>query len=199
MLYEETVWCFRIRFGLGRAARIEDDAAEWLLSREGEMPPVHLRSRNGESLRDARQLVVKGCGFSAEDDARRGGVRWAEVLQLAFAANTLGADFGDRAPRGALTPTSLAEAAAQLGTVRVMNDEHGLMTYEAAPEAIFVQGSAEGVAGKQPATLQEALARARAAEVPMPDDYAVAFDLWSASFAQPSVDARFLMLMTARP
>lgn len=37
------------------------------------------------------------------------------------------ADFGDRAPKGAVTPATLAEAGAHLGTVHVLNDEHGLI------------------------------------------------------------------------
>jgi hypothetical protein len=49
---------------------------------------------DGQRLRDATNLVVRGEGYATEDEAARDGERWRDVISRALARVHLAADFG---------------------------------------------------------------------------------------------------------
>lgn len=83
------------------------------------------------NLEDADRIVVKGHGYTTEEDARTAGERWRHRLEQAFAATRIPADFGDRSASGTFTLAGLQILAQGR---RILNDVHGLMTFRSEPE-----------------------------------------------------------------
>jgi hypothetical protein len=192
-------YCFRIRFKLGEHVSIRTDDTEWVLTdpsvtnervvlRSTPDPPV--------SIGDARQLSLFGSGYATEPEGYAAAERWRDVLNAAFARFGLGADFGERAPGFAFTEYGLRTLEAQVGR-RVLNDVHGIMTFECNPPPAFAAQQLDMTVGKNPASLRRAIDHAISAGIRLTPQQRVAFDLYSASFFLPVADARFLMLMMA--
>lgn len=72
------------------------------LAADGE--DVVLRGLGESIIQDSAQIVVEGREYRNEDEAREAGDRWRGLLEKAFAAVNLGADFGDRAPTSCSYP-----------------------------------------------------------------------------------------------
>ena len=85
---------------------------------------------------------------------------------------------------------------AQLGQP-VLNDVHGVMTFECEPRPRFVSVGVSLSVGRSAENLAQAIAKAREIGARMSDTERLAYDLYSASFALPVADARFVMLMMA--
>jgi hypothetical protein len=51
----------------------------------------------------ADHLVVEGSSYATAEEALETGERWRGILERAFAAADLGADFGDSGPTSVLT------------------------------------------------------------------------------------------------
>jgi hypothetical protein len=117
-------------------------------------------------------------------------------LEKAFAAINLGADFGDRAQTSVLTNAGAQIFEAQVGQP-VLNDVHGVMTFECEPGPRFVSVGATVSVGRSAEHLAQAIANAREIGASMSGAERLAYDLYSASFALPAADARFVMLMMA--
>jgi hypothetical protein len=188
--------CFRIRFKLPGLIRIDSPEQQLVLAeREAGGEDVILEGR-GESIQASSELVVEGRDYGDEDEARAAGFRWRGLLERAFAAVNLGADFGDRAPTGVVTRAVAEKVEAQLGQP-VLSDVHGVMTFECEPRPRFVSvGASLGIGGSAE-HLAQAIAKAREIGAGMSARGSLAYDLYSASFALPPADARFVMLMMA--
>jgi hypothetical protein len=92
--------CFRIRFNLTGATRITSPEQQLVVAeREADGEDVVLRGL-GESIQASAELVVEGRDYRDDDEARAAGDRWRGLLEKAFAAINVGADFGDRAAGG---------------------------------------------------------------------------------------------------
>ncbi len=198
MTEAEESWCFRIRFRMGLSVKLDVDDAEWVLTSPGERPAVSLKSPvEGQSISEAEQLVLVACGYPSRDAAWSAAVEWRSVVQQAFARLAVGADFGDRAPKGAFTEAGLRWLEKTHAVARVLNDEHGVMVFAEHPKPRFASQSATGVVVKPPERVAVVIARARADGAQLGAKEVLAFDLFGAAFFQPSADARFLMLMMA--
>lgn len=79
----------------------------------------------------------------------------------------------------------------------VLNDVHGVMTFECEPRPRFVSVGVTLSVGRSAEHLTQAIAKARATGASMSGAERLAYDLYSASFALPAADARFVMLMMA--
>lgn len=114
----------------------------------------------------------------------------------AFAVVEVGADFGDRAPRGArFTEAGLAVFSGP--GIRTVNDDHGLMVFECEPPPIFLgMGPITARVGVSHERLVDAMSNA-IANGGLSEERQVAYDLFAASFGQPSADVRFAFLMIA--
>ena len=95
------VYCFRIRFVLGPHVQLDADLPEIVLQDSAGPEKILLKSPvDGETVKQARTLVLLGQGYETEDDARTDAGWWRGALQAAFARLLIGADFGDRAAKG---------------------------------------------------------------------------------------------------
>jgi hypothetical protein len=186
-----------MRFSLGRTVRINSSAHELSLNRSDDSEEVVLRPRHCDvAIGDAHELALFGGSYATEQLAEEAAAIWGARLRFAFARLHIGADFGLRAPRGSFTTHGLRALEMATGE-RVLNDMHGTTIYECNPPPRFAAVSVDVTVGKQSDQLV-ALVRTDDARGVQPDEKLDhVFDLFSASFFQPSPDARFLMLSMA--
>ncbi|HEV2069439.1 MAG TPA: hypothetical protein VGR26_06565 [Acidimicrobiales bacterium] len=189
-------YSFRIRFTMGLTVRLNLDVLESVLHRDDTVV-VRLKAADADSIAEARKLALTGSGYGSADAATAEGGRWLSALQAAFARIHVGADFGLRGPRGSFTETGLRWAEEHFGIDRALNDESGVVVYQSDPSPRFVSTKVQAVVGKPPGKVTAAIAEALQHEATVTDQQALAYDLFSASFFQPSADARFMMLMMA--
>jgi len=88
-------------------------------------------SRFTMPLSEARSVVLRGSGYETQDEAMVAGQLWRSRLMRAFATIRIGADFGDRAPKGAFTMAGLESFG--LPGRQNLDDVHGLMVFEGEP------------------------------------------------------------------
>lgn len=190
-------WCFRLRFNLGEAVQLDYDHSEWQVS-DGRSELVTMRPADGkDTIRDSRRLSVTGKGYGSERAAEDAGLKWQDWLILSFASANIGADFGDRAPFGIFTTHALRKMS-EANNARILNDKHGLMTYQCDDNPMFISVGATSVTiGKQHEKIADALNRAMTSEARLNSRQRLAYDLYSASFSEANADARFMMLMMA--
>ena len=191
-------WCFRIRFRMGLTVQLMVDEPEWVLTPPHETPAVTLRaSQEGQPIQGAEQLVLIAKGYPDELVALSAALDWRSVIMRAFGRLAIGADFGDRAPKSAFSEAGLRQFEEANSLPRVLNDEHGIMVFSEGPTPRFASISPlTGVSITPRARVALAIEAAREA-ARLSDQEVLAYDLFGASFFQPSTDARFLMLMTA--
>lgn len=190
-------WSFRLRFNLVDRAKLSLNEEEWLLD---DRPPLRVSLRpasEGTTIADARAFVVTGSGYSAEEGADAAGRSWRGWMTSALASVNVGADFGDRtAPAGGMA-AEMRDHLWNATGVRVLQDVHGLSTYENEPPPMFGGLSLAGMASSPHERLAEALERARERDVVLSDEQRLAYDLYSASQSQTDADARLIMLVMA--
>lgn len=173
------------------------DEPEWVLTdHNGGRVWVRSSAQKGEQISTAANLVIRGEGFADEATALTEGERWRDALQAAFSRLAIGADFGERGPRSMWTAAGLMLLERQVGS-RVLNDQPGVMVFECEPEPRFVGGTAKPVVTKSGERVEQAVEVAAQSGLQMGEQERLSFDLFSASFFQPSPDGRLLMLMMA--
>lgn len=192
-------WCFRLRADIRATSKLECPDTEWVIEDHGNARHVKLMARVPGSpdapLSEARSVTLRGTGYVSEDDAMSAGLLWRSRLMRAFASIGVGADFGDRAPHGHFSQAGLAAFGPSGG--RTLNDVHGLMVFECEPTPMFV--------GMNPVTAMVSSPHQRLIDAMndaiatggLSEERQVAYDLFAASFGQPSADARFALLMMA--
>jgi hypothetical protein len=192
------MYCFRTRLRLGNHVKFDSEANEWTLATAAEHgEAVELRSPDLDlNIGEARDLVVKGTGYQSEQEAEAAAQRWRAFVQTAFARIGIGADFGDRAPRGGFTPAGLKWLEDQHGG-RFLNNVHGTQVYECEPPPQFVHQEVAATVGKPEQRARDAIRAAHDLGIGMTDQEQLAYDLYSGSYFQPAADARFLMLTMA--
>jgi hypothetical protein len=180
--------CFRIRFILSGPTRISSPEKQMVLAeRAADGEDVVLRGLGESIIQDSAQLVVEGRDYRSEDEARAAGDRWRGLLEKAFAAVNLGADFGDRADQRAdrRRRAVLRRAAGSAGPKR--RPWCGDLRVRAGPR--FVSVGLTLSVGRSAENLARAIARAREIGTSMSRTERLAYDLYSASFALPAADA----------
>jgi hypothetical protein len=184
---------------LGSTVKIASSETDILLSSPDEDEEVRLRPRaGGSALRDEKELLLTGRSYQSQSEAAHSARRWQGLLQKAFARVNIGADFGSRAPEGGLTKHGKKLFEGSSGR-RVLDDVHGILVFECEPSnTVFARANPVGVVmGVQADRLAAALTAARELGAVMTDHEELAYDLYSASFSEPSADARFITLMMA--
>lgn len=175
---------------------------EWIIEDRGPGAQVKLMSHDPASqgkqipLSEARSIVLRGSGYASEDEVIAAGKMWRGRLMKAFSALQVGADFGDRAPQGGgFTPYALSVLSAT--GAPALNDVHGLIVFECEPAPVFAKlGPITGTVSSPHQRLIEAMNDA-IQNGGLTEERQVSYDLYAASFAQPSADARFALLMMA--
>lgn len=190
-------YSFRIRFKLPDNMTIGIDSEKFLLTAENTKPEVFLRSnKEGVPIKDAHELCLRGKGYGSENDAWQAGQRLRDAISLAFARVRIGADFGDRAPKGGVTRAGLAMFKQQTGR-RTLKDVHGLIVFETEPPPLFAAMNADLVITRGREKLEKSLHLAIKQNIELSEQQRLSFDLFSSSFFQKSADTRFLLLMMA--
>jgi hypothetical protein len=150
-----------------------------------------------KALREGCRLSITGGPYKTEKDAKESAAKWRSTAEVAFAYMGIAADFGDRAPQGGFTNEGLKWAQQIEDGRRVLNDVHGLMVYETNPAPLFGKFTMDFTVGipldETILTLQESYQHNWINNL----EEQLAYDLYSASFFQPAVDARFMTLMMA--
>lgn len=149
----------------------------------------------GTAISASTDLVFRGDGYQTEDQAHAAAEELRGATTMAFSRLRIGADFGDRAPKGMFTEAGLQKLRQDSGHERVLNDVHGLMVFQTQPPPRFANLQADYVLTKGQDKFIEALKLAYALQQRVAPEYHLGFDLFTASFFEPSADARFLMLM----
>lgn len=190
-------YSFRIKFILPESAAIGIDSSQWIIDDSKVEPRVILRSvGNDVAIKNSRSLFICGQGYKTEEEALIQGNLYQDMFMLACSYLRIGVDFGDRTPKDVLTEAGL-QILEKESKDRILNDVHGLMTFETNPPPKFATMKAKIVLTKPHDKLQRALNYLFKLSPKVTDKERLAFDLFSASFFQPSADARFLMLMMA--
>lgn len=190
-------YSFRIRFKLPARLRIGIDSDKLLLTPLNFIPEITLRSKNqGTPIKDSKEIVLRGDGYSSEGEACVEGEQLKDVIILAFARLRIGADFGDQAAKGCMTNFGLKLLEGKTGK-RFLNDVHGLMTFETEPSPQFVAVQVKAIITTVEEKFVQVFHLAFELKTKLRREDRLAFDLFSASFSEPSADARLLMLMMA--
>ena len=136
------LYSFRIRLKLPDQQRIGIDSDKLLLTPENSMPEIVLRSKPQEApIAGANELVLCRDGYSSEEEALTQGEQLKDVLILALSHSHIGADFGDRAPRGWATDYCLRMLEQGTGK-RILNDVPGVMTFETESSPLTLRAQA---------------------------------------------------------
>ncbi|KOU53610.1 hypothetical protein ADK54_03975 [Streptomyces sp. WM6378] len=191
------MYCFRLPFVMPSRTLLGLTESQFLLGDEGArrvwLKPI---GDDGQRLCDATNLVLRGEGYTTQDEAAREGERWRDVISRAFARVHLAADFGDRQPGGALTKAGEAWLAKRAGHP-VLGQLPGVTVFEDQPGLRFAAPSI--ALCKRPSEERNRVVLTQAAQLydPLDGPERLAFDLYSGSFFQPSADSRLLMLTMA--
>ena len=203
-------YAFRIRFRSGKTCHITSEETELVFANEAEhgedvvlKVPQALAPEPGEegppavTFNQASDLVLVGKPYESEQAATDAAERWLGLVQKAFARHKIGADFGDRAPKGMWFQAALDDMAEGAGGP-VLNDVHGVMVFPCEPWPVAFAGTGATVkVGKPAERVVEAVAAAAQLGLTMSPTQRLAYDLFSASFSETTADARFTMLMMA--
>lgn len=145
-------------------------------------------------LSDAEWVFVIGRGYESEEVAEHAAARWRSYIERGFARASVPADFS--AQTGVLADAGQKMYEERTGE-RVLN-ETALNVFDEDPWPRFARvGAATCVVGRNFAVVLGAIKAAAERDLQVPEQEALAYSLFSASFSQPQEDARFMMLMMA--
>jgi len=191
------MYIFRLRFTRSPQETLNLDEEKLALPTVEPSHQVLLQARDPEkSIKNSTSIVLGGKGWDQADEADRLGRFYTDVLSRTFTRLGHGADFGARAGRSFLYKGGL-EYLRKLRGHPVLNDEHGLMVYEGTgiSDVGFVSIQANVTRSvtveRFLVVFKTALSRPRE----IGERERVALEFFNASFFQPSIDSRFLLLM----
>jgi len=192
-------YTFRIRLNRSPRDTIQTELFEINVATAEDGISVFLRAALPQkpSLKDAEQWVLSGEGYSSENEALEAGTRFQDALMIALARMRIGADFGDRGPKGQFTSYGLQSLEGNIKQ-RVLNNAHGLMVYSADPKPVFVAWEGwNPLRGVSLESFESEFSATIALNRRLTDRERLAFSLFNASFFQPAADSRFLLLTMA--
>lgn len=175
---------------------IDSSHRELVIADSLEKKEIVLRACGSKTLSDADRVALLGRPYNSVEQATTAAERWLGLLKMGMAKINLGANFGFRGQLGGITPYGLSMLEQESGQ-RVLNDAHGILVYECDPCPKFASLSADGKVNKPAQRLIDSVEEAASIGAVMSDAEQLAYDLYAASFAESSSDARFVMLMMA--
>lgn len=189
-------YCFRIRFFRAPSGTLSVDSNELDIGEGASSGTIILSSADrNETIRDAKQWVVRGFAWDSEEEALTKGQECMEALALTFARMHVGVDFGSLAPKSVNTDRVIVEP--RTGR-RVLDNIHGLMVFETEPKPLLIEGlPVTIVRGWQDERFKKAFRFAVQQKTELSESERLSLELFNASFFQHTVDTRFLLLMMA--
>ena len=188
-------YTFRLRFNIPESTALE--VHDTTLDLSGPHHPSLSLSADekGQSIKEAKGLVLKGSGHPSETAAVSTGEALRDALTLALAYCRIGADFGDRAGRGGFTNVGLRMLEQETGS-RVMNEIHGLMVYPTSPPPKLARSGHPTLILATPAEkFARAFAHAASTGYVLSERERLSYFLFTSSFFERSPDARLLFLV----
>lgn len=198
-MMQRMAYAFRIRFVLGERVRIKAESSELVRAQvdaDGENVVLKPRDSDCNSLSDAQVLVLLGEPYHTEAEARDASSKWLNALKIALSSHKIGADFGDRARKSGFTDAGLEALEAAYGG-KILNDVHGVMIFQPERGQRFAVKSLSEHTPMPARSVVESIRMMHGQGAEMTPVEHLAYDIFSASFFQPSADARFLLLMMA--
>lgn len=188
---------FRIRVNASKTDKLNADQNRLTVAcDEPEISVVLVNPQQGEPLKGASRLALVGSGYKTSEEALIAGQNYLNSFLYALAKVRLGVDFGAKGQRSVVTSQGLAYFQAQ-SSKRILNDFHGLMTYESLPAPAFMSASGEMTRFSSPEKLLFAIAEGIKSNVTFTDQEYTSLTFFNASFFQPDEESRFVMLMMA--
>lgn len=186
-------YMFRLRFRLATSSRLNfETGSVVLLGTETEH--VSLRAASSGSIKDTRELVVRGTQYKTESEARARGLEFQYAVVVALALVRVGADFGFSAPGSWVNTEYFSKKTGE----RVEQDKVGLAVYELDPPPRFIMvGSPDIIVGKNGEEFLQRFRTSWMEKAVLTERKLIAFHLFSASCSQNEIETRFLLLMMA--
>jgi hypothetical protein len=189
--------CFRIRFVLAESSMISSTKAELVLPDPDGKTITLTPAERDQPLNEAKQIALLGSPFDSPGEATAAAECWAGRLKKVFARLNVAADFGDRAAHSFLAKAGLDMLKSQ-NQDRILDDVHGIMVFECKPTPMFGRiEPVRGIVGPGEERLLATIEKAVEIGAVMTGQEQLAYDLYAASPAGGSPDARFVMLMMA--
>jgi len=185
-------YSFRHRIELHEPQSLPVSESELVLEDTGESRVVLVSRGRDTDISQTQHLALLGSGYESEVEAHRAGEVWRSFLQRVFAANRVGADFGDRAPRGRLTTAgreAIEEKGRDLGhEIQALTDKHGLIVFQSDPTPVFIGLTGTGFAPVSADRFMRAL-DAPVSRTPATLQERTAYDLFAASYRRGTAAA----------
>lgn len=190
-------FAFRLRFQRSPRGAVDIGEARWETTLGEGLPTLVIAAADGETaIRAAERLVLRSEGWPSEEEATRAAESCFRAVALVFARLRVGADYGERAPKGAFTLDGLAWLEQKRGC-RVLNDDHGLMVFMTEPAPEFVRADVAAVRVVARDRFEEHLRAAIQVAPVLAARERLALVLFNSSLFQDAADSRFLLLMMA--
>ena len=189
-------YSFRIRVNRSPSYTINEDESELVIPSSDENISILLRSRNELAIKDSDQFLLEGSGYKSAEEANIGGTKYQTALMVALAHVRVGVDFGQRAAKGFFTKNGLKLVEEQRGQ-RFLNNTHGLMVYQSEPKPLFIESNGQVRLGTNRDSFIEAFTKSVKKQPIIQNRELIAFTFFNASFFQPTIDTRFLLLVMA--
>lgn len=146
-------------------------------------------------LNEASIATIRGSGYPTEQEAESGGQHWRGVLERAFAATGIAADFGDRSLSNLSLGKALTEPFEAERGRPLLPDSPRMMVFPTHPEPVFMGFSGRGSVRGPLEPLVAAVTVAREMGVPMTARERTAYTYYSAAVDGTPTEAQFVLLM----
>ena len=173
-------YAFRLRF---RSAKGLSSTEEFISFKTGGVL-LTIRREGDAPLQEAGWFLIRGGGFSSEDEARAYGEKLVTALQLSSLRRLWGVDVGEGKPTSALGKSIVDSLAADGHFARA--NIHGLDVYLEQPNTFWTAFTATGRVSLRPDYLLDDITRIFTA---IPDDASELYAVWLLNEALVSKDA----------
>jgi hypothetical protein len=190
-----STYTFRLRFTVSHAPAFLHDGETLQLELAGLPRPCILLPYAGDSVRDAKEFVLKSSGFDSEDAAREAGARARRALQLALVELRIGLSSGDRPSTLSFGKVVLDEA--REAGYELRGDAYGLTVYPEDVPVRFASMQAEIVVTTPLDTFVERFSRIYEDDSSRGDSVSLGLELYGLSYFESSARARFVTLISA--
>ena len=133
---------FPFRLPISRSISIQDIS----ITLDSQGIPVEVSSGSKQAIKDSKDFIVKGSGFTTEKDAFEAGIRVRSALKLTFVDCQIGADFGDDSQK-TFVFDHFAEKIFEEQGIKLLGYVNGLMVYPTFEKTGIFKMS--GAVGKQ--------------------------------------------------
>jgi hypothetical protein len=151
---------------------------------------------DADKINGAKELLLIGRGYESHEAAEGAGRKWRSIFERSSALARIGVDFGERGHGGGLGGEYHQELERTLERPVIYNN-YGLQVFKESPWPRFIRMDLGLSVGSPPDILTAATETARQLALTMPENEALAYDLFATSFFQKGPDARYLMLMAS--